>query len=490
MGTLSFCLVVAATVIVWSSKIDDRPAAPAELTYQALSATSVKLSWTGPTDVDKYVVRVGTDRALTAEVQSIESTAPNTTLRGLATSSPGVDHFFRIDAYRGDQVSSSRTGTFNLAPAAIKAPKVAKVAPTGVKLQWPASTNARQYDIVIARDEDFTEHVRAVRTIGNAPSYTTEALSPGKKYFVKARPVNGSTLGAFSVPAAFTTPPDTKTFIVGSWNVCSEKCKNYTTRARIGAAYFNTEDIDIFGLQESGGVRVGRTTEAIWSGGSQGYVRATGGAKARYIFYRPALFSQVDGGYFSVGDGRHATWAQLLVKGSKQGFFYVNVHLEDGHGNDAKRARETKVILAQMAQINAQHLPIIYAGDFNSGKHRPKDSPATMLRAAGMVDAFDVTSSDPVNARFNSGHSLSTRVPASGALIDHIFVSPQFRVSSWEQLVRISDGRYREPMVSDHNALKSTVTLGVLGVSSVFSDNGLGDPTPATEIPGDALTLR
>lgn len=460
-----------------------RPTAPSQLVAKPLSPTSVQLTWKGAAKIDKYVIRFGSDRALSSRVDTITSTSTTTTLKDLASSTPGSDRYFRVDAYRGDEIASSRTGTFNLLPTRITKLKVARKSAVGVKLTWAPVENARQYDVIVASDKAFSKNATSARTISGARSFVTDKLSPKTKYYVKIRPVNGSALGAFSAPVAFTTASPAAKFAIGTWNVCSEKCSGYAGRARIGAQLFNDKGIDIFGLQESGGKRVGATTNAIWSGGKRGFVRATGGAEARYIFYRPELFSQVSGGFFPIGDGRHATWAHMRTKESTRDFFYVDVHLEDGHGSDGKRAAEMRVLLSQMAQLNDTGLPIIYAGDFNSGKHRSADSPGVMMRADGMVDSVDATTSDPVNANINSGHTFSTNVLRSGDYVDHIFVSSDIDVLNWEQLVRISNGRYTTPIVSDHNALKAVVSLEV-------PVGKIGAATLTTAIPGDDLTLR
>lgn len=84
-----------------------------------------------------------------------------------------------------------------------------------------------------------------------------------------------------------------------------------------------------------------------------------------------------------------------------------------------------------------------------------------MMRANGMVDSVDATTSDPVKADINSGHTFSTNVLRSGDYVDHIFVSSDVDVLGWEQLVRIE-----APV-----------------------DN-VGAATPTTAIPGIDLTLR
>ncbi|MBC7593706.1 MAG: hypothetical protein H7288_07195, partial [Kineosporiaceae bacterium] len=218
-------------------------------------------------------------------------------------------------------------------------------------------------------------------------------------------------------------------------------------------------------------------TSMHWSAPS-GAPSPTGGAEARYIFYRPAMFSQIGGGFLSAGDGRHATWAHMRTKESKRDFLYVDLHLKNGYGGDDKRAAEMRVLLSRMAQLNDSGLPIIYAGDFNSGIHRSTDSHGVMMRGNGMVDSVGATTSDPVNADINSGHIFSTNLLRSGDYADHIFASSDIDVLNWEQLVRISGGRYVTPIVSDHKALKTVVSLEA-PVGKV------GTATLTTAIPSD-----
>jgi endonuclease/exonuclease/phosphatase family metal-dependent hydrolase len=401
---------------------------------------------------------------------------PKVTLSDLKPSTPGSDRYYRVDAVHGDDVVPSRTGRFTLKPATMSALKVDKVAADGVRLVWKPVANARQYDVDIARSKDFAGHVTSVRTLGSDARFVTTSLAAGTRYWLRVRPVNGASVAPFGKAVAVKTRQREAAFNVGTWNVCSEKCSGYASRARIMADFLDDNAIDIFALQEAGGKRVGVTTNAIFTGHSQGYVRATGGAKARYIFYRPALFTQKSGGYFPVGHGRHATWGRFVIKATGRQFFLVDVHLENGHGNDAKRASEMRVLLSRMRSINDSDLPIIYAGDFNSGRHRNRDSPGAMMRSAGLEDTV-VVAKDPVNRQFNSGHTMGTGVPMSGAYVDHIFVSDEFSVVGWKQLVRLAGGRYARPVVTDHNALRATVALDAAHVT-------IGTPTPTTTVGG------
>ena len=465
-----------ATGLALTYATPDKLDAPSKLSATPLSPTSVKLAWHGSDDVDSYVVKVGSDRALTtAKTTRVPAKGTSVTLADLGATTPGVDQFYRIDAVRDGKVRSSRTARFTLKPGAITGLRIKQTTADGVKAVWNKVPNARQFDVTVARDKNFTKGASTVRTLGGANAFVTRGLSAATAYWIRIRPVNGDQAGQFSKPVTFRTMVRETAFKVGTWNVCSEKCSGYAGRARIGAAFFNDNKIDMFGLQEAGGQRVGRTTNAIWSGGSQKFVRANGGAEARYIFYRPKLFTQLSGSYFAIGDGRHTTWAKFRIKATGRVFYFVDIHLDNGKSNDSRRAREMNVVLSRMARINDKGLPVIYAGDFNSGKHRNPDSPGVKMRAAGMQDSVDLVKS-PVNAQFNTSYPDGGTL-RSGAHVDHIFVSKQFTVLGWKQLVRLVGGSYARPAVSDHNALSAVVALDAQAKS-------IGDPTATTTVGG------
>lgn len=466
------------------------------MSARPLSSTSVELDWAAVAgDVDSYVVRVGDDRALSRAVSTTvpaqtkgkgagkgKGAAAGTrlTIDDLTASTPGVDHFYRVDAVREGEVRSSRTGRFTLKPGEVENLEVKAVSANGFSADWDDVANARAFDVAIARDKAFTQKASAARTLESTSEFVLKGLKPDTRYWIKVRPVNGEQIGAFSAPVALRTSVRETSFKVGTWNVCSEKCKGYAGRARIMADFLNQNEVDIFGLQEAGGVRVGAVTNSIFSGGARGFVRAEGGAKARYIFYRPELFEQENGGSFDIGDGRDTTWAKFRVKDTDRIFFYVDVHLDNGKGKDAnaRRAREMDRMLAQMALINDTKKPMIYAGDFNSGLHRDADAPGDKMRGAGLKNS-ELLTQNVENGRINTGHTFSTSVLASGAHIDHIWVTPEFEVDSWKQLVRISGNRYTTPVASDHNAVSAVVALDA-------PRRSVGEPTPVIEVPAGA----
>ncbi len=420
---------------------------------------------------------------MTKAIKSGGKSQTKLTVSDLTPSTPGVDQFYRVDAVYGAKTVSSRTARFTLLPGAVGKISVSKKATTGVETKWPAVPNARQYDVAISRDEKFAKETVVVRTLTATAAYVTNSLAPNTAYWLKIRAVNGTHLGTFSKAVSFKTFPEESAFRVAAWNVCSEACGGYTTRGRIQSDLLQSSEVDMFGLQESGGSRVGSVTNSLFSGGPQKFVRASGGRNTRYIFYRPALFTQLGGDTFAIGHGRYTTWAAFRVNSTGREFIFVNIHLLTGKdGVDGKRASEMRTTMAQMAKVNKAGLPMIYAGDFNAGFHRAF-TPGTMLRSAGFSDSVSISRTKPINAQYNSGHTFSTTPKFGGKYVDHVFVSKEFEVLEWKQLVRVSGNRYTSPVVSDHNAISAVVALGSNATS-------IGTPTPTTTVGGLTQSLQ
>lgn len=453
--------------------------APSKVQAKPLTPTSVELDWAEAANADSYVVKVGLDRALTDAVTTkVSAKGTRLTVSDLATTRTGGDQFYRVDAVKDGKVRSSRTGRFTLKPDRVRGLDLERVTAGGVEVSWRRTPNARQFDVTIARDRTFRQRATTVRTLGNGRTFVTDGLRPDTTYFLKVRAVNGEEIGRFTKPLKLRTDVRESSFRVGTWNVCSEKCSGYAARAQVMASFIDANKIDIFGLQEAGGKRVGATTNAIFSGRSQGYVRASGGARARYIFYRPAMFEQLSGGSFPIGDGRDTTWGRFRIKKTGREFFFVDVHVENGKSGaaNAKRAREMSAMLGRMAAINDGGLPMVYAGDFNSGRHRSADAPGTMMRSAGFGDAYLLTK-DTLNGDISTSHTFSPAILRAAAHVDHIWVSKEFDVEQWAQLVRVTGSSYTQPVVSDHNLLSADIALDA-------QQKSIGKVTPTTTVQG------
>ena len=71
--------------------------------------------------------------------------------------------------------------------------------------------------------------------------------------------------------------------------------------------------------------------------------------------------------------------------------------------------------------------------------------------------------------------ALTSLISLSSTL-DYIFASEEFQVLAWKQLVRMSGSSYASPVLTDHNALRATLSLEGKKVD-------VGEPTPVVDVP-------
>ena len=114
--------------------------------------------------------------------------------------------------------------------------------------------------------------------------------------------------------------------------------------------------------------------------------------------------------------------------------------------------------------MNPERLPVVYAGDFNSHKHRSYDSPADVMHDAGYWDAFDLAEK-LVRPNFNSANRMSYEPVIGdtwGDHVDHLWLDPNnTRVLKWRSVADFSPaGTYKAPLPSNHNPVFVKLTVG------------------------------
>lgn len=336
-------------------------------------------------------------------------------------------------------------------PGVPKGVEAARVSAFGAEIRWEPVNKAVAYDVVVTRKKkvDLTE---AQRTLSDETTFVTKKLEPRTKYWVRVRAVGERGAGRFSKPRGFTThPKKPSVFTAGTWNVCSESCSGYSSRGPRQANVVASSDVDVLALQEAGGVRVGAQTRQYFGGSATGLQLAAGGKNARYVFHRG--FEQVDGGNWSIGNGRYATWARLRDAVTQREIIAVSVHLTSGRGSGDGKARygQTSSMLSQLARVNHDDAPIIVSGDFNSGRHRAGDGVPGLMARAGFVDSFDVAE-QRINADINSA-APGGHVKRSSDHIDHIYVTKHFSTLRWQLIAGSTSG------LTDHHLLTAELSL-------------------------------
>jgi endonuclease/exonuclease/phosphatase family metal-dependent hydrolase len=161
------------------------------------------------------------------------------------------------------------------------------------------------------------------------------------------------------------------------------------------------------------------------------------------------------------GDNGHdggASYATFRDLASGQEFMFVSVHLSHGStaAEDRVRGQQAQAVVAGIARINTDNLPVIFAGDTNSSQTSPgRDAPMQALLAAGYYDTSAAASQ--VNMQYNTVNAFAANEQPSnygfGARLDAITTLGMPGASRFE-IVRTGS-----PYPSDHNLVISDLRL-------------------------------
>ena len=137
---------------------------------------------------------------------------------------------------------------------------------------------------------------------------------------------------------------------------------------------------------------------------------------------------------------RTCTWGHFKVNDTGFEFLYFNTHL-DHVGRQARR-NSIKLIVAKMAELNPNNVPVFLSGDFNS---TTDDTIFEPLKAS-LKDAREVSAISDKNITYN-GFGTVTDSPNTRKewVIDHIFFSGVNPMA-----FMVLNGNYGVPFISDH----------------------------------------
>ena len=197
-------------------------------------------------------------------------------------------------------------------------------------------------------------------------------------------------------------------------------------------------DFEVFGAQEVLHDQLLDMKEQLPGYDYVGVGRDDGETKGEYapIFYKKQLFQLLDFGHFWMSEvidrpnkgwdaalPRICTWAKLKDVETGFEFFFFNLHM-DHVGVEARR-NSARLVLDQIKGICAG-LPVILTGDFNVDQHSPNYE---ILEGSELLkDSYQAaTIRYALNGTFNDFKSdMKTE-----SRIDHIFVSPGFKVERY-----------------------------------------------------------
>ena len=218
---------------------------------------------------------------------------------------------------------------------------------------------------------------------------------------------------------------------------------------------------DVLGLQEPLRGQLDDIRQALPKYGCVGVGREDGLEAGEFcpILYRAARFSLDSSGTFWFSDTpeipsrtwgnrvtRICTWARLVERDSGTALFVFNVHLD--HESQTAREKSVRLLLSRIRERQTKD-SVIVTGDFNA----EPDNPAISLMSAP-------NSAVPVSAlaafpQETGGTFHGFTGEAGGGRIDHIFLSPDWRIVHAEVL----RGDGLRPFLSDHFPIAATLSL-------------------------------
>ncbi len=295
---------------------------------------------------------------------------------------------------------------------------------------------------------------------------------------------------ALAIPSVAAPTPrvGAVTLTVGTFNVNNGDSGLGNGAARMDriTGEIHRAGFDVVGIQEASTAmreqlapRLSSTYAHSLLGDSKGR-NATGGQ----IFYRTStLYAGQFQGTIQLptlsGKPRYGLYQDFYHRSTGARFLFVSTHLSnlDGRAASDARSRQAQELINRLAAINTEGLPLIVAGDMNSN-HAKKygyDAPRRVFQSSGLSEVFDRTATKKVNANFNSFNRLQ-RVPAYGGYRpDQVYVSESIGVQYAETMVEVvkkkvkvrkqgkvvtkTVKRYKTPFISDHNPIRSIVTV-------------------------------
>ncbi len=257
-----------------------------------------------------------------------------------------------------------------------------------------------------------------------------------------------------------------QTFTVATYNLRYDNRGDsgnlWVNRAPVQANLIRFHDFDVVGIQEGLINQLEDLSKALPQYTRYGIGRDDGKASGEHsaIYFKKDKFKLLNSGDFWLsqtpdkpGKGWDATccnricsWVQLQDIASKKKFYFFNVHFD--HQGVIARIESAKLMIEKIKEI-AGNNPVVFTGDLNGGRN--SDCYKYIANAGIIIDSHELAAFPyENNASFNS-----FRTPRGMEVIDHIFVTKQFKVKKWGILTDTYFGKYP----SDHFPVMAVVNF-------------------------------
>ena len=219
------------------------------------------------------------------------------------------------------------------------------------------------------------------------------------------------------------------------------------------------ESFDIFGAQEVLHPQLLDMCARLTDYDFVGVGRDDGKTRGEYapIFYKKERFERLDSGHFWLSERsdrptvgwdaalpRICTWGRFLDRRTGRRFWFFNLHMD--HIGKKAREKSAELVVEKIRSFCAPDESVILTGDFNVDQH---DTIYTTFTDSGVLaDSYETAAKRfAPNGTFNDFHVDRL----TDSRIDHVFVSPSFRVVRYGVLT----DTYRTPTAESEELVRS-----------------------------------
>lgn len=374
-------------------------------------------------------------------------------------------------------------------PGQVAPPWVSASSPSSITLSWLAKAGANHYRVSYATSYSGVKKssARTRRTSGRQTSLKVSGLKAGTMYCFMVAAVGSSGTGNRSqrhCKMTMRTANHTarRTAGIVTFNLCARAagCHRWDPRLPAIMQRIDDADADLVALQEASG----RVDELAAHLEPRGFALASAsGSEA--LFYRTSRFSLSQkaapstgpdeepdelapvAGTWTLSESGTAAWALLKETKTRHAIVVGSVHLKNGKNEKASALRriETRRLVAKSRFVARENgLPrsrVILAGDFNSTRSRTTDTPRWELEKFGWHDAYDRSASytQPYLNSYNGWETTPRRSVRYGDHVDRVFLADAVGSTKWRVVVKVANGKYVNPIASDHSPVRVTLYL-------------------------------
>ncbi len=223
-----------------------------------------------------------------------------------------------------------------------------------------------------------------------------------------------------------------------SHNSDAKHGNGWSTRVGVIAQLIQFHDFDIFGTQECYIEQLQDLKALLPAYDYIGVARDDGKTEGEHsaIFFRTDKFELLKKGDFWLNEHpdtpelgwdaacvRICSWGMFRCKDTGFEFMFFNLHMD--HVGKTARVKSAGLVVQKIKQLSGGR-PTIVTGDFNVDQTHP--SYAEIVNSGILVDSYEAADAPyALNGTFNGFHPDNF----STSRIDHVFVSPKFKVAKY-----------------------------------------------------------